>query len=403
MNPNIISLNFKYNFQIYNSNPKIYNNNKINDLIYNKKKHLVSIFQDNLIYNDYSEFLNKYYFSYNIKQILKMLFNINKNRAIQNFINITINKIMLRNKTLKNNLNIKIISPNKSFINSINIKNSIESGSTTVKNSLIFPNIQIFNVNTLYLEYDNIEKEILKRKEQNEESILSFYSLEKNDYLKESKILNVIKKNLKHKKYINNNKKTIQKYLSNNTIKIKQKKEKYKTSNPNLKIIKKINLINSTRDKSYKKNDSQLFNKKASLIKNISEKNLKYNFSNCKKKNETNKKNIRKKLLEINTLKIKDDNQNNLINKHFEKIKENLWTSRKKNFLTSFIKRNFKNNNNLQLNLNSSNNLSHSQKKMSLLLTTKKNKKSETKYFRNNYSQTKKQHFIFNEFPKKEN
>ena len=60
----------------------------------------------------------------------------------------------------------------------------------------------------------------------------------------------MIKKNLKHKKYINNNKKTIQKYLSNNTKKTRMNKEKTMRINiirPNDK--KEETIINSENNK----------------------------------------------------------------------------------------------------------------------------------------------------------
>jgi hypothetical protein len=46
----------KMNLLKHNITQKVYNNKKINDIIFNQNKRIVSIFKDNVIYNDCTNF-----------------------------------------------------------------------------------------------------------------------------------------------------------------------------------------------------------------------------------------------------------------------------------------------------------------------------------------------------------
>ena len=51
-------------FKKYNINDNVYNITVINNIIFNEKTHIVALFKDYLIYDDLSEFLKRYYISY---------------------------------------------------------------------------------------------------------------------------------------------------------------------------------------------------------------------------------------------------------------------------------------------------------------------------------------------------
>ena len=117
----------KRNLLKHNITQKVYSNEKINDLIFNQNKRIVSIFKDNVIYNDYTEFFFMFYNKYNSlyflknlqKDFIKLLYS-------KDFINFYINKIMnnyyIKVKELK-----KINKPIRNKLtNSISIKKIIE-------------------------------------------------------------------------------------------------------------------------------------------------------------------------------------------------------------------------------------------------------------------------------------
>ena len=92
----------------HNITQKVYNNKKINDIIFNQNKRIVSIFKDNVIYNDCTEFFYMFYSKFNSLYYLKHLkTDFNMLLYFKDFINFSINKIMnnhyIKVKQLKKN------------------------------------------------------------------------------------------------------------------------------------------------------------------------------------------------------------------------------------------------------------------------------------------------------------
>lgn len=248
----------------YNSSPTLFNKYKINDLIFNKKKRLVSIFKDHLIFDDHSEFLNSYYLK-SISEIYFKIFLISKEFYTKDFVNFKINKIMINNIQSKLNIKKRKNSQTEKKIeyNSINIRKNIEkqSESTTLKNSLYYPSKE--NSKTIDLEYKgDYNKELYLSnngsKIQKEESIISFY---KEDSLfqkkPEIKILKVLtfnfrrnKNKLKEKKY--NNNKTVNKLNKKKDFSLNDHLNLNKTlpkKNPSNKSFYPIKLQFKSREK----------------------------------------------------------------------------------------------------------------------------------------------------------
>ena len=59
----------KKNLFKHNITEKLYNQKKINDIIFNQNKRIVSIFKDYAIYNDYTEFIFMF-FTIKLKNLL---------------------------------------------------------------------------------------------------------------------------------------------------------------------------------------------------------------------------------------------------------------------------------------------------------------------------------------------
>ena len=313
----------------YNSSPTLFNKYKINDLIFNKKKRLVSIFKDHLIFDDHSEFLNSYYLK-SISEIYFKIFLISKEFYTKDFVNFKINKIMINN--IQSKLNIKkrknSQTEKKIAYNSINIRKNIEkqSESTTLKNSLYYPSKE--NSKTIDLEYKgDYNKELYLSnngsKIQKEESIISFY---KEDSLfqkkPEIKILKVLsfnfrrnnnKNKLKEKKY--NNNKTVNKLNKKKDFSLNDHLNLNKTlpkKNPSTKTFYPIKLQFKSREKKNSKylneiieNDSHTNfssnnTQKSSFVTTNSNKSI--HMFNTEKKNIKNKSSkIKKRKLNLNS------------------------------------------------------------------------------------------------------
>ena len=62
-----------HNLFKHNSSPTCYNKKIIVDLIFNEKKHFVSLFKDHLILNESFDFINKYNILFHSLKIISMI------------------------------------------------------------------------------------------------------------------------------------------------------------------------------------------------------------------------------------------------------------------------------------------------------------------------------------------
>lgn len=125
----------------YNSNQNTWNIKVIEDIIYNEKSHLVSIFKDYLIYDDNSEFLKRFYFSKeSVLRIPKIVeYYVNNTYITPNYSYLNGSKIILKGlkKKIKLDKSMKEIElknkKSKNAFNTINIRGKDEEKIFTEK------------------------------------------------------------------------------------------------------------------------------------------------------------------------------------------------------------------------------------------------------------------------------
>lgn len=125
----------------YNSNQNTWNIKVIEDIIYNEKSHLVSIFKDYLIYDDNSEFLKRFYFTKESQQRIPKIieYYVNNTYITPNYSYLNGSKIILKglkkkiklDKSIKENENKNKKSKNN--FNTINIRGKEEEKIFTEK------------------------------------------------------------------------------------------------------------------------------------------------------------------------------------------------------------------------------------------------------------------------------
>ena len=245
----------KRNLLKHNITQKVYNNEKINDLIFNQNKRIVSIFKDNVIYNDYTEFFFMFYNKYNSlyflknlqKDFIKLLYS-------KDFINFYINKIMnnyyIKVKELK-----KINKPIRNKLtNSISIKKIIELNEKENNDLSDFLNLD--NKINYIQEIDNSKNNLIRQ--------ISFISKINDDIIPISDEFLIMENELKDylsviKKKENMKVLNICDVFQNNNNKLRHISKKINT----IPINKKIFIV---RNKKFKNNKFSK-NKNGSLIK----------------------------------------------------------------------------------------------------------------------------------------
>ena len=328
LNPKIIEkfIYNKFNTK-YNKMPLKYNSIKIDNIIYNDKIHLVSMFKEELLINDNAEFLKRYYTLYesiarlpkyfefydlyskifpnytSIKEGKYFYKNIQQKQRVIN----TIEKIELEAKMNKNKKDDNNESDEKVF--STNVIDSLLNATNDEGMEMLF-NINKQNMekddSLFFNDVNNIIDEINKHHNNNNEN-------------KENKNINLIqKKQINHILKINNNKYIIKiknincGNINNNINNIK--KETHINS-----IIKNTNKTTKSRSKAYKEN------KENYNILNLHTKNN-YSKLNLFQKPNSKNKNIPKLLL-IDKLENNYIKRNQKYSNHKKSFSHNISTS----------------------------------------------------------------------------
>ena len=328
LNPKIIEkfIYNKFNTK-YNKMPLKYNSIKIDNIIYNDKIHLVSMFKEELLINDNAEFLKRYYTLYesiarlpkyfefydlyskifpnytSIKEGKYFYKNIQQKQRVIN----TIEKIELEAKMNKNKKDDNNESDEKVF--STNVIDSLLNATNDEGMEMLF-NINKQNMekddSLFFNDVNNIIDEIDKHHNNNNEN-------------KENKNINLIpKKQINHILKINNNKYIIKiknincGNINNNINNIK--KETHINS-----IIKNTNKTTKSRSKAYKEN------KENYNILNLHTKNN-YSKLNLFQKPNNKNKNIPKLLL-IDKLENNYIKRNQKYSNHKKSFSHNISTS----------------------------------------------------------------------------
>ena len=328
LNPKIIEkfIYNKFNTK-YNKMPLKYNSIKIDNIIYNDKIHLVSMFKEELLINDNAEFLKRYYTLYesiarlpkyfefydlyskifpnytSIKEGKYFYKNIQQKQRVIN----TIEKIELEAKMNKNKKDDNNESDEKVF--STNDIDSLLNATNDEGMEMLF-NINKQNMekddSLFFNDVNNIIDEINKHHNNNNEN-------------KENKNINLIpKKQINHILKINNNKYIIKiknincGNINNNINNIK--KETHINS-----IIKNTNKTTKSRSKAYKEN------KENYNILNLHTKNN-YSKLNLFQKPNNKNKNIPKLLL-IDKLENNYIKRNQKYSNHKKSFSHNISTS----------------------------------------------------------------------------
>ena len=269
----ILSLNilekviFQKFFKKYNKMPLKYNSIKIDNIIFNDKIHLVSVFKELLLLNDQAEFLKRFYALYESVERLPKYFkfydlyskifpnytsieegkyfykNIQQKQRVIN----TIEKIELENKKHKNKRNKNSINENDEKVFSTNVFDSLLNSTNDEAMEMIF-NINKKNIKTDDNQFINNVKNIIDEIDKyhdDNENIENINQKKKANYVVKInnnkyiiKIKNINCQNLSNNNNINNINREIQmnstnKY-SNKTTKPKSKSNKENKENYNI-------------------------------------------------------------------------------------------------------------------------------------------------------------------------
>ncbi len=341
-------------YKKYYFSPVMYNNSIIENILYNQKYHIVSLFKEILIYDDPGEFFKRFY--YLNESIIKIKtycdFYEKNSKIFPNYITLSESKIIFKNIKKKqkmldnlnddnNDLNIKNINKknnenksknndeifSKTIINSILSDNSSQNSSNDKSIRKLIKKICDYENQYSYRENNENELSILENNSQyiyvNSSKI--DYNLNKN-YLYQSTNKHHCKKFIKEFKFASklinsgikkvNEKKISKQNLSglNNVFPLKKSKDKNNTNINNIqsekievsKILKHSN--NKIEDKSKSKSKSRSKNKDFLTERNNKSKSNNTNNS-IQKKNGIQKK-IKKPLIYINNIN-ENENKNN--------------------------------------------------------------------------------------------
>ena len=309
----------------YSQMPLQYNLNIIDNILYNCKTHIISLFKDHLLMDDNSDFLKRYYTLYESFVRLQKFFefynlysklfpnytsfpegkyfykNIQQKQRVIN----TIEKIELENKNNKKKLNKSYEEKKEDKVFSTNVIDSLLNATNDEGMEMLF-NINKEHINNddsiFFKEVNNIIDEIDKYKIKNENNDSRNYLFQKkqiNHILKINnnkyiiKIKNVHCNNINNINNINNNINNSKKHSKINTI------SKYLNQTNGSKIIsnkENYNILNLYTKNNTKINFKNRPTPKRNFPKLILMDKLENNYSNIHQKYFQTKKNISQKL-----------------------------------------------------------------------------------------------------------
>ena len=248
----------------------------INDILYNEKTHYVEQFKEYLIYEDYNEFLKRFYKSFEISiKLPKILFFYDKySKIYANYTVIPESRYMYKNIKRKQKM-IDQMQNNNNYSDYEEDEESNEDISNTVFSSRV--------INSIY----NRTLTTLNKSEaggNTEQSI--------NDFINKINVIeNNAQKNLKNNNYINNNRNNEQKSKNNSKYSLIDKQKTTKVQN----VSENKNINNELKNKI---SDVQLTHSRK-VIKNQNQNpnnHIKQNISNTNNSNTNSRMNINSNL-----------------------------------------------------------------------------------------------------------
>lgn len=271
----IVSINTKLNLK-YNSKKNTWNIRIIDDIIYNEKSHIVSVFKDYLIYDDNSEFMKRYYYSHESRPRLPKIieYYINNTRMDPNYSIINGSRIVMKGIKKKE----KLAEAGK------DIKNERDESKKKDKHEKLFT--------------DQLKQSIDKINPLYSTSYISFLSQSRFNYDEES-IFNTHNKN---NKYINTNYGKINKRKEIEIVHDMSATSLYSIYDSLKGVLKNEGKIESTN---YNINLNINFNSITDSSKENTFKKAFQSITKSKINTSTSKANISniKKIIEVNTLK----------------------------------------------------------------------------------------------------
>ena len=232
------------NLKKYNITEDKYNKKIITDIIYDERKHIVSVFKNNLLWDETSDFLNRFYFKFESRNRLPKINHYYEKYtlfapvyfSLEEVIKIMIKNVKRKKKYLEiieenEDINFNNNNDNKDFIRIIN---KSEISETLSLNTYVNKNSLTNTFSTFHLENKNTSKDLgqILNKFMNDSS-LSFY---------DEHIISKDLKNNSYDKFINNFQSSKSLFKLNNyeiEKNNKKRKEDY--------FEKKTNEINKTK------------------------------------------------------------------------------------------------------------------------------------------------------------
>ena len=245
----------------------------INDILYNEKTHYVEEFKEYLIYEDYNEFLKRFYSSIeiNVKLSKILLFYEKYSKIYANYTVIPESKYMYKNIKRKQ----KIIDQMQN--NDINDEcNGYDDSNEDISNTVFSPRVinSIYSKTITTLNKSDMNEDISKNTEQSINDFLSKINLIENkmNVNKSRKDSSLIMKNSYKDLLFNNNKLTPQSSRINHNInKFDGMPEKNKITD--VRIIQSKKYLNKQNDMNSKKNKNNNNNSKKNINNNANTKN----------------------------------------------------------------------------------------------------------------------------------
>ena len=322
----------------------------INDILFNQKTHYVEMFKEYLLYEDYNEFLKKYYNNNIVKIKLKkiLIFYEKYSKIYANYTVIPESKYMYKNIKRKqkvidqiNNNNYKQFSENddeysiseyynntiftKEILNSI-YNRSNSSNKTNILNSTISKSSLNGSLNNFINKITNIEKE----KEKLKTKVKKLDNINNN-----SKNISYSSLHKKNKKEINSENKNKFNNIKKNTLKENSSNDKNKIKN-NSKNIEINNNSNNIIIYNYNYNMNDNINNINSLSNNDllhNNHSINYNKANINLISEEKNKKIQKNIIKSNIDKAKQKIIYNLVRQsnEYKKINKIINSTNKNN------------------------------------------------------------------------
>ena len=303
----------------------------INDILFNEKTHYVETFKEYLLYEDYNEFLKKFYYKKEVyKKLAEILYFYEKySKIFPNYTTLPESKYLYKNIKRKQ----KIIDQmnNMSYFNNIH---DLENATISISEEELYKsNNLIFDTNVMDSIYSNNSSNIFLNKKQTIDSLKS-----NNNIKKIIKKIIACEKNEKNTKCLKVENKTKIKKLPANTKINNCLSNSTSIISPNITINKIKNMVNNKKfsnanTSKNKYNQQKLFAKpynfipKQFLFSNKNSQDKKFSSSNLRHKNSLFKINTFR--IDSNNSFIKHKNQNNTYS-NLNSILENILNKNKK-------------------------------------------------------------------------